>query len=1099
MITKQAERSEKKKQMAPFKFGKKHSKEKHRQSPTQTVAQSSPTVTPPPPPSSHPRPPVSRVYPTPPPQAQRNVSGSSTLQPAVYSPWNRIKLGSSPFPRYRHVASAYASEQNQVFVIGGLHDQSVYGDTWILTAHANNTRFTSKTVDISDTTPPPRVGHASTLCGNAFVIFGGDTHKVNNEGLMDDDVYLFNINSYKWTIPHPVGPRPLGRYGHKISVIATSQMKTKLYVFGGQFDDTYFNDLCVYDLSSFRRPDSHWEFLKPQSFVPPPLTNHTMVSYDYKLWIFGGDTAQGLINEVFMYDPTVNDWTVVETTGSKPPAIQEHAAVVYKDLMCVTGGKDEQDSYSNDVYFLNLKSFKWFKLPFFKNGVPQGRSGHSLTLLSNNSLLVMGGDKFDYASIGEHDLHTSERDQGCGTILYTLDLTKLEEFCPGIFDVTKESPRKSSDTTPLSSPTQKKAQPRHPQQQQSQEQQQSQQYRNYPQQNILTPYSEKYQTPQNDQHAFVASSTPQNTKRPVSSVPQIEAHQKKYESPPPRISSLSPINDPTRDTADKINNASMSEYSDEYTGQLETATVVNSPTKKEVKKEDLNSSPDVPLEELVESTIPGGFIQEKLVANKAEDIIGEIEPALATKVATLPKVSEENSVAPVTTLETDNQMMAKKAVELPEKESLSKEILPLKESAQEAPLVGLAKAVEIKPHTEDNSRPVPMKSVTATSSNSVLLSRNDSKSATVQDLKMTRSTLANLSKELQQLKFDTEQRAIQASERIKQLELENESLKESKGNIGDRSAIVKLRNDYDIANADISSYKERISELEDVLQSKFLDAGHLNDIIKQQSSHIEELEKEETYKEKCFDLEQKYELLLKENETLKNAEKEHDVSLHTSVKEYSALLDEYLTKLNTTSTEPADNTGVARTGPLSEHHQHVLAKLTSQIDQLLSENKELVSSKEELFNSYQKLEDKHRDLDSQLSARQNELTRIEENYKSSLSSVNSASKALNYSQQELEKLKRENKSLAEELEELKYSRNNIGEPNNAGETTVNSFDESMGSANATGSSVHDDIRDAHYNLKIKDLKAELFIIKQERDSLKDDVLQLKKKLLNLEE
>ena len=51
----------------------------------------------------------------------------------------------------------------------------------------------------------------------------------------------------------------------------------------------------------------------------------------------------------------------------------------------------------------------------------------------------------------------------------------------------------------------------------------------------------------------------------------------------------------------------------------------------------------------------------------------------------------------------------------------------------------------------------------------------------------------------------------------------------------------------------------------------------------------------------------------------------------------------------------------------------------------------------------------------------------------------------------------------------------------------------------SGSSVHDDIRDAHYNLKIKDLKAELFIIKQERDSLKDDVLQLKKKLLNLEE
>ena len=42
------------------------------------------------------------------------------------------------------------------------------------------------------------------------------------------------------------------------------------------------------------------------------------------------------------------------------------------------------------------------------------------------------------------------------------------------------------------------------------------------------------------------------------------------------------------------------------------------------------------------------------------------------------------------------------------------------------------------------------------------------------------------------------------------------------------------------------------------------------------------------------------------------------------------------------------------------------------------------------------------------------------------------------------------------------------------------------------------IRDARFNMKINDLKAELFIIQQERDSLKDETLQLKKKLLKFE-
>lgn len=39
--------------------------------------------------------------------------------------------------------------------------------------------------------PGPRVGHASLLVGNAFIVFGGDT-KINETDALDDTLYLLN-------------------------------------------------------------------------------------------------------------------------------------------------------------------------------------------------------------------------------------------------------------------------------------------------------------------------------------------------------------------------------------------------------------------------------------------------------------------------------------------------------------------------------------------------------------------------------------------------------------------------------------------------------------------------------------------------------------------------------------------------------------------------------------------------------------------------------------------------------------------------------------------------------------------------------------------
>ena len=932
------------------------------------------------------------------------------MQQRKYTPWNRVRLSNSPFPRYRHVASSYATSDDRIFVIGGLHDQSVYGDTWVIKSEANGTRFSSQTVDITENTPPPRVGHAATLCGNAFVVFGGDTHKVNADGMMDDDLYLFNINSYKWTIPHPVGTRPLGRYGHEIAVIATTQMRTRLYLFGGQFDDTYFNDLHVFDLSSFRRPNSHWELVKPKSFTPPPITNHTMVSYDYKLWVFGGDTLQGLVNKVFMYDPTINNWMIIEATNSTkeeleaiPPPMHEHAAVVYKDLMCVVGGKDQDDTYLNSVYFFNFKSRKWFKLPFFKVGIPQGRSGHSVTLLKNNKLLIMGGDKFDYARTDENDLHTSEYDMGKGTILYTLDLTNLEEFCPGIFNSevkgTTRAEEKPGTSKTLGVPTTGTSF------------------------NPTTP-------PLNGTSSLPGTSG-------VGTGPG-------YELQNPNI--LTPYNP----IADNQYTPGHNDIERPYTTGNTTAAGIDSVLKQDI--EDLNKPPE----------------EIGRVANGQQPV----EDFSNSKSSVTPEVARElpegklNEPVQLKKMEVDGLGVTKNGGQ---EESPSGIRSPINEKSS-VPAVS-----NIKEKDEDG-----------------VLGSEDSND--------TRKLLQDLQSQLKQLKAAANGKAVEASNQISSLETELQQLKvtSGKGDVPPQGDIVvkKLQNRCDILEGDNKALKVRLVGLEKLLNAKFLDLSNLNNIIKQQREVIEKYGPSSESGSQIDELKGKIEALTSENERLKKDLKDRESSDIQNIKEYSEDIDIFIGKWNNSvkvseahegdqgSEEDVNTKDLAAYNP---YHRTVIKKLNQQLDDLLSKSQELSESRDKLGVEYRLLEEKYSKASEELRAKQTELDELSANYKESINSMNNTSKALELSQKELERYKSLNKKLQEDLENVKlgHDRDGGSEGKEDGNISVNSNDNSS-------------IRDARFNMKINDLKAELFIIQQERDSLKDETLQLKKKLLKFE-
>lgn len=110
-------------------------------------------------------------------------------------PWSqrRVEFGSSgqyPFPRYGAATNSVSSKDGAIYIMGGLiNGSTVKGDLWMVeSAHGVPTCFPVATTSEG---PGPRVGHASLLVGNAFIVFGGDT-KTEESDMLDDTLYLLN-------------------------------------------------------------------------------------------------------------------------------------------------------------------------------------------------------------------------------------------------------------------------------------------------------------------------------------------------------------------------------------------------------------------------------------------------------------------------------------------------------------------------------------------------------------------------------------------------------------------------------------------------------------------------------------------------------------------------------------------------------------------------------------------------------------------------------------------------------------------------------------------------------------------------------------------
>ncbi|KAL9056326.1 MAG: hypothetical protein Q9162_003017 [Coniocarpon cinnabarinum] len=354
------------------------------------------------------------------PPQMRNATSPPQRPPPDMSlyPWSQRSLtfsqpSSGVFPRYGAAANAVASPKGEIYMMGGLiNGTMVKGDLW--TIEASPTSATCNPVFAMAEGPGPRVGHAALLVGNAFIVFGGDT-KVDELDVLDDTLYLLNTSTKHWSRALPAGQRPAGRYGHTLNILGS-----KIYIFGGQVEGYFFNDLVAFDLNALQQSSNKWEILihntseggPSQGPVPPARTNHSVVTWNNKLFLFGGTDGMHWYNDVWSFDPSTNSWTMQECIGFIPTAREGHAAALVGDVMYVFGGRTEEGRDLGDLAAFRIPTKRWYT---FQNmgPSPSPRSGHSLTA-AGEKIFVVGGEP-----------SSAPRDANELSLAYVLDTSKI--------------------------------------------------------------------------------------------------------------------------------------------------------------------------------------------------------------------------------------------------------------------------------------------------------------------------------------------------------------------------------------------------------------------------------------------------------------------------------------------------------------------------------------------------------------------------------------------------------------------------------------------------------------------------------------------------
>lgn len=241
--------------------------------------------------------------------------------------WTEMVPLTQPGERRGHVLASFF-ETDKTLLFGGYVGGHHYYDTWMYDLGDN-----SWTRMYPPDRPSGRHSHAMAMIHGTdkVLLFGGYA-----ENGLSNETWLYDLSDNLWTDLTPLGG-PTAREYHDMAMVYDDD---RIVLFGGYLGGVYANDTWMFDLSDFA-----WYEMAPHD-APSPRKGHEMATVygTDQIILFGGNVSGlDVVDDTWLYDLSLNEWTNLDPAGDKPTPRRGHAmASMYETDQILLFGNDHQ-------------------------------------------------------------------------------------------------------------------------------------------------------------------------------------------------------------------------------------------------------------------------------------------------------------------------------------------------------------------------------------------------------------------------------------------------------------------------------------------------------------------------------------------------------------------------------------------------------------------------------------------------------------------------------------------------------------------------------------------------------------------------------------
>ncbi|KAK7108053.1 uncharacterized protein [Littorina saxatilis] len=290
-----------------------------------------------------------------------------------------------------------------VYVMGGEHEPRIPIGSTVWCLDVASTKWWQ--LQTNGVEVPARNAHASAVVGSSIYIFGGRQGVEMGEGSLAD-MHRLDTTTGTWSEVKMTGDIPEARSYHRMTA-----MGTQIFVFGGCTTSGRLNDL-----HTFSTDTGIWRKL-PTSDAILGRGGAGFTSVGKKLYVVGGfaGTEMGDVHE---FDTERSHWREIKTTPAFPPRSVFGLAALGKRLVVIGGEIDPSSlghagagQFSDDVYELDTanETSGWVRV------VPGGdmqcspRGWFSASAFGHDAIILFGGNALDNSRLDDTFLlHTTK-------------------------------------------------------------------------------------------------------------------------------------------------------------------------------------------------------------------------------------------------------------------------------------------------------------------------------------------------------------------------------------------------------------------------------------------------------------------------------------------------------------------------------------------------------------------------------------------------------------------------------------------------------------------------------------------------------------------